>query len=61
MASMQNNGGVDNVAYDDDEESSRSERSYDDVEDDVFIEPPPSYHSNEMNGDLSEDQKDETP
>lgn len=61
MASMQNNGGMDNAAYEDDEESSRSERSYEDVDDeDVFSEPPPSYHSNEMNGDLREDQKDET-
>lgn len=61
MTSMQNNGGIDNAAYEEDEESSRSERSYEDVEDDdVFNEPPQSYHSNEMNGDLREDQKDET-
>uniref|UniRef100_K1Q406 chitin synthase n=1 Tax=Magallana gigas TaxID=29159 RepID=K1Q406_MAGGI len=41
MTSMQNIGGMDNAAYEDDEESSRSERSYDDVEDDVFSESPP--------------------
>lgn len=61
MASMPNIGGMDNAAYEDDEESSRSERSYDDAEDDVFSESPPSYHSNEMNGDLREDQKEEAP
>lgn len=61
MASMQNIGGMDNAAYEDDEESSRSERSYDDVEDEVFSESPPSYHSNEMNGNLSKDQKEEAP
>lgn len=61
MASMQNNGGMNNAAYEDDEESSWSERSCEDVEDDVLSESPSSYHSKEMNGDLSEDQKEKTP
>lgn len=59
MISMQNIGGMDNVVYEDDEELFRLECFYDDVEDDVFSEFLLSYYFNEMNGNLSKDQKEE--
>lgn len=59
MISMQNIGGMDNVVYEDDEELFRLECLYDDVEDDVFSEFLLSYYFNEMNGNLSKDQKEE--
>lgn len=59
MISMQNIGGMDNVVYEDDEELFRLECFYDDVEDEVFSEFLLSYYFNEMNGNLSKDQKEE--
>lgn len=59
MISMQNIGGMDNVVYEDDEELFRLECLYDDVEDEVFSEFLLSYYFNEMNGNLSKDQKEE--
>lgn len=59
MISMLNIGGMDNVVYEDDEELFRLECLYDDVEDEVFSEFLLSYYFNEMNGNLSKDQKEE--